>query len=681
MSFDPLRKNSSFTGPLREYFSSETSRKGDRHLCPALKKKGVFVKSLIRKALVMSLALMLLLGTALLTVSPAAHAASTLTVTTTADLSSCTAGMLSLRCAINQANNDGSGDTIVFKIPATDPGCTARASNGSPICTISVTSSILGLPALTATNTVINGYTQPGAHANTNPLSSGDNAILTLHIDGGSAHNTEFGFLLSGTGDTVEGFSVTSFTTDISAGASNTIQGNFIGLEPDGLTPSVDETGLSSGDGTTIGGTSSASRNVISGNSTEAELGNGNTFQGNIVGLNAAGNAAVINLLAGGFPGDGVFVGNNDLIGGTTSGAGNIISGNASGIRLAGASSTLIEGNLIGTDITGKVAIGNEEGITSSFSSSKNTIGGLVPAARNIISGNFNFGIDLAEGSNNVVEGNYIGTDVTGEVALANGGNNGASAQNSAGVLLTTGSTVNLNNNTIGGTTSAARNVISGNAFNGIQITVEDRGGSTGITENNLIEGNSIGLDATGTKALGNGTNGVYVASSQGFTGQILNNSIQNNVIAHNGQSGILVGLSATDTHVHTPISQNSIFANGGLGIDLAPQGVINTNTPPPGPNDYTPAPVIAQATTTQVSGTAPANTRVEVFIVSNDANDQGHGEGQTFLGSAVVGANGNWSLALAAGSVSPGQLVTATTTTSGTNTETSEFAANVAVH
>ncbi|HZO72603.1 MAG TPA: hypothetical protein VFB60_10410, partial [Ktedonobacteraceae bacterium] len=120
----------------------------------------------------MSLALMMLVGTALLAVSPTVHAASTLTVTTTADLSSCTAGMLSLRCAINQVNKDGSGDTIVFKIPPTDSGCTARASNGSPICTISVTSSILGLPALTATNTTINGYTQPGAHANTNPLSS-----------------------------------------------------------------------------------------------------------------------------------------------------------------------------------------------------------------------------------------------------------------------------------------------------------------------------------------------------------------------------------------------------------------------------------------------------------------------------------------------------------------------------
>lgn len=609
------------------------------------------------------------------------HAASTLVVTTTADTSSCTVQSFSLQCAINQANADGSGDTITFHIPATDPGCTARAVNGSPICTITADSGFLGEPALTANNTVINGYTQPGARANSNPLSSGDNAILTLRLDGGPALNTEFGFRLTGTGDTVEGFSVTRFTTEISAGSSNTIRGNFLGLEADGATQAGDENGLVAGDNTIIGGTSPANSNVFSGNSTEAALRTGDTFQGNIVGLNAAGNAAVDNLLAGDPPGDGLIAGTNDLIGGTGSGSGNVISGNASGIRLGGvgATSNRIEGNLIGTDVTGKIAIGNEEGITSSFSASNNTIGGLVPAARNIISGNFNFGIDLADGSGTVVEGNYIGTDITGEVALANGGNNGASAQDSAGVLLTA-SNVNLSNAIIGGTTSAARNVISGNAFNGVQIAVEDRNGFTGNTENNLVEGNFIGLDATGTKALGNGTNGVYVATFQGFTGQILNNRIQNNVIAHNGQSGILIGNASTDTKVHTPISQNSLFANGGLGIDLAPQGTINCNTAPPGPNDYTPCPVIAQATTAQIRGTAPAGTTVEVFLASNEANNQGHGEGQIFLGSVTVNASGNWSLTLATGQVSQGQMVTATTTTGGSNAETSEFAANVSV-
>src|SRR5690348_16169411 len=120
------------------------------------------------------------------------HAASTLVVNTTADISSCTTQQFSLRCASTQANTDGSGDTITFHIPSTDPGCTSQAVNGSPVCTISATSSFLGEPELTASNTTINGYTQPGARPNQNPLRSGDNAILTLNLDGGPAGNVEF---------------------------------------------------------------------------------------------------------------------------------------------------------------------------------------------------------------------------------------------------------------------------------------------------------------------------------------------------------------------------------------------------------------------------------------------------------------------------------------------------------
>jgi hypothetical protein len=645
--------------------------------------RNVSVSGRLRAALAAGTASLALFAPTFGGLVPSAYAASTLTVTTTADISTCTPSSFSLRCAMDQANKDGSGDTIVFNIPATDPACTSRASNGSPVCTITTNSSFLGLPELTANDTTINGSTQPGAQVNTNPLSSGDNAVLTLRVDGGPSFNTEFGFRLSGTGDTVKGFSVTRFTTGISAGGANIIQGNFIGVGPDGSTRLGASTGLEAGDGTTIGGTTPAAANVIGGSNTEVMLGNGDTFQGNIVGLNAAGNKPIVDLLAGGLPGDGVFAGGNDLIGGTAPGSGNVISGNASGIRVAGAGATLnqVQGNLIGTDVTGKVALGNIEGITTGFSASNNTIGGLVPAARNIISGNFNFGIDVGAGSANVVEGNYIGTDITGAVAVANGGKNGASAGDSAGVLLASGGNVDTSNDIIGGTTSAARNVISGNAFNGVQIAgATSNTGGTGITQNNLVEGNVIGLDATGTRALGNGTDGVFVANFQGFGGQVLNNRVQNNVIAHNGQSGVLVGNSSADATVHTPISSNSMFANGGLGIDLAPQGVINTATNAPGPNDYLHAPVIAQATTTLISGTALANSTVEVFVASNEKNDLGHGEGQTFLGSATSSASGTWSLTLAAGHVARRQLVTAMTTTSGTTAETSEFAANVTV-
>ncbi|QBD80271.1 hypothetical protein EPA93_31550 [Ktedonosporobacter rubrisoli] len=630
---------------------------------------------LLRCTQVVGTTFLLLLATAFTGFAPSVHAASPLTVTTTADPNPCTAQNFSLRCALNKANTDGSGDTINFNIPSSDPGCTGS------VCTISITDALNPLPTLTANTTTINGYSQPGARPNSNPLSSGNNAVLKLRLDGGQSLNVFQGLGISGNGDTIKGLSITDFTNGIFTSGSSTglmVQGNFIGIKPDGSTQASNGQGIvnnASGKITT-GGTSPASSNVISGNASfQVSMGSADTLQGNIIGLNAAGNAAVVNFAAGGIPGDGILAGPGSVIGGTASGAGNVISGNASGIRLAGSTSgtALVVGNLIGTDVTGKKALGNEEGITTTINNA--TIGGTTASARNIISGNFNFGITLA-GQGNVIEGNYIGTDSSGEIALPNGTQPGFTQ--GAGIELSAGKTTDTANNTIGGTTSAARNVISGNTTDGVQIDGQVDNGTSGNTKNNLVTGNFIGLDATGSKALGNGGNGVFLGMGGG---QVVNNAVKNNVIAHNGKSGILVGTAATDTQVHTPISQNQTFANGGLGIDLAPQGVINANTPPPGPNDYTPAPVITQATTTQISGTAPANTTVEVFLASNEADDQGHGEGQAVLGSVTASAAGKWSLTLTAGQVAAGKSVTATTTTSGTLTETSEFAANVTVH
>jgi hypothetical protein len=155
------------------------------------------------------------------------------------------------------------------------------------------------------------------------------------------------------------------------------------------------------------------------------------------------------------------------------------------------------------------------------------------------------------------------------------------------------------------------------------------------------------------------------------------------NTIAFNGGAGVLIGGSAADTTTHSAVEGNSIFANAGLGIDLAPKGVINCATAPPGPNDYTACPVITSAKVGAVAGTACANCRVEVFAAASDAGDLGHGEGKTLLGATTAGAGGAWSLALTAGQVTSGQQVTATATTPAAfsaASETSEFAANAAV-
>ena len=119
----------------------------------------------------------------------------------------------------------------------------------------------------------------------------------------------------------------------------------------------------------------------------------------------------------------------------------------------------------------------------------RDLVGGLTPNARNIISGNLSNGVSLREGtSNTTVVGNYIGTDVTGTVALGN---------SYRGILVT-----HSPNNTIGGTNTGERNVISGNGWDGIALY------EVGTILNQVL-GNYIGTDYTGTVDLGNLRNGV----------------------------------------------------------------------------------------------------------------------------------------------------------------------------
>src|SRR5262249_46451595 len=149
-----------------------------------------------------------------------------------------------------------------------------------------------------------------------------------------------------------------------------------------------------------------------------------------------------------------------------------------------------IQGNYLGTDISGTVRSGGSYGVFIDGASG-NTIGGTGTGARNLISGFTGRGIAISGGSGNVIAGNYIGTNATGCSALGN----------DVGVLLQGGAT----GNTIGGTTAAARNVISGNN-EGVYI---NSGGNSG----NVIQGNFIGTDATGAAAVANTIDGVFVLS------------------------------------------------------------------------------------------------------------------------------------------------------------------------
>src|SRR5262249_47478543 len=158
-------------------------------------------------------------------------------------------------------------------------------------------------------------------------------------------------------------------------------------------------------------------------------------------------------------------------------------------------------------------------------------------------------------------QGNRIGTDITGTHALANGSN---------------GVELNGSHVIVGGTAPGAGNVISGNLGNGVLILASPF--FSILASDNLVEGNFIGTNATGTSPVGNGMDGIGIFGN--FFGAT-NNSIggtslgAGNIIAFNGHNGVTIGAFAFDpSTVEDSILSNSIFANGALGIDLADDGV-----------------------------------------------------------------------------------------------------------
>jgi len=291
----------------------------------------------------------------------------------------------------------------------------------------------------------------------------------------------------------------------------------------------------------TIGGSTAGERNVISGNP-DAGVGihddgtSGNVVLGNYIGTNAPGDEAIPN-------GIGVKIWEGSS--GTILGPDNLISGNQhDGVLITGGSENdVVKGNLIGTDASGTADLGNGSfGIEISDGAHGAVIGGTTADDRNVISGN-NYGVVVGfrgAASENRILGNYIGTDITGTKAMGDSG---------AGVIILRGST----GNTVGGPTTSERNVISGHEGTvstgsiGDGVSLSEQG-----TTGNLVEGNYIGLDATGTAALANSV-GVLVwdgASS---------NTIRGNTISGNTLAGLAVGrqeyvLSGSETDLLAPI-------------------------------------------------------------------------------------------------------------------------------
>jgi hypothetical protein len=537
---------------------------------------------------------------------------------------------------------------------------------------------------------------------------------------GKGAKNNTIGGLTAGKRNLISGNWQGVLVSD-NGTTGNIVIGNYIGTEITGTAALGNKhAGVSVGGGAqnnTIGGSTTSARNVISGNGNSGievvhSGTNGNIISGNFIGVDATGNSGLGNA------GSGISVREQaqfNTIGGSVTGAGNVISANNGGIWLGGTGTdnNIITGNFVGTNASGIAGIGNTEhdsGIKICDGAKNNRIGGIGQHERNIISGN-HYGLELSNSGteNNTVIGNLIGPDVTGTIAL-----NGLdpSGNQAAGLMIDWGAA----NNTIGGTGPGERNIISGNG-NGIEIggsnTMNNRiignviglsisgtplgnvatgigiwdyansndvGGAnpgegniisgnsgsgiqlSGHAHDNVVQGNFIGTDAGGTLNLGNHGNGIFVVESArsniiGGTG-----AGEPNIIAYSGGRGIEIREQDTDFN---RISGNSIHDNAYLGIDLVDGG-----------NDEIPAPVITfyqpNGNSLSVEGNgAGAGATVELFEADYPAFSA---EGKTYLGSLTADGSGNFSgsVDVTGKGYTEGDPVVATTT--HTNNNTSEF-------
>jgi len=372
---------------------------------------------------------------------------------------------------------------------------------------------------------------------------------------------------------------------------NNRICGNYIGPDATGASDlGNDENGvLLSAPLNVVGGTSAAERNVISGNGQSGvylnDLGaTANRVLGNFIGLRVNGTTAMSN----GADGITIYQAKQNIIGGTEPGAGNVISGNNQrGLLIVGANavSNRVEGNLVGTDATGQAELGNRFSGVSLVAARTNFVGATNGLGRNVIAGNRQSGLSIESNSlANVVCGNFIGLDATGTNALPNlwngvtvlGGTNNViggvagtgnviSGNTQNGVMLAggTGTQVRGNligtdatgrnaranlfagvridaaGNVVGGESPLARNVISGNGNSGVYLF------GAGCTSN-VVAGNWIGTDATGTARLGNAFHGVSLTNAQrNFVGT--SDPFGGNVISGNASSGVyLIGATTT---------------------------------------------------------------------------------------------------------------------------------------
>lgn len=520
----------------------------------------------------------------------------------------------SLRQVILDANASSAvPHSIVFNIPKSDPGYQLRTTG---VWTIQPNSS---LPSFTRGKTTVNGVTQRDNQGDTNPGGS------VLEINGRNVSTMGSLFTMESNDNAIGGMAINGEAGQgpgtcikiINNGSSNVIAESVIGMDANFQTSSPCGTGIELFNGAN---NNHILGNIISGNSLDGIRIAGTGSDSNKIGMNRIGPNGR----------NGILIMDGPLyttIGGGSGNGRNYISGNtANGIYVSNSHWNEISYNHIGTDKDGLSALANGELGIKLDGGTQNTF-----VYDNLISGNGGGGILLsgAGTSENAIQANKIGSDVSGYTTIPNGKH---------GVGIYDGAS----SNTIGHINDQSRgNTIVGNGWSGIAIV----NGSN----DNLVANNAIGTNAgtfPGSCNIGNQFYGVNIVNSSG-------NAIgPSNLIAYNGTThgsdAIRIDGAAA---VKNRITRNSIYDSW--------KGIENIN----GGNHDLPGPAIYSADCSSITGYAPANATVEVF--------SGFGDGDAYFyeGSVVTGplfTQFSWK-----GSIRHLSVAITYTTSSG---ETSEF-------
>ena len=499
----------------------------------------------------------------------------------------------SLREAINLANAapaDGQA-VIFFELSPSDPNfedIDYALSDGDLAKDVFVISPTTPLPQLSRGGTIINGLSQEFFTLNTNPF--GPEIVL----DGSLIPNAADGLRIDSDNNRVHGLNIQSFNKDgiLITGNDNQVTGSYIGTNATG--DGAEGTGNNEGiridnaSGNTIGAVTDGNGNVISGNDGSSIVitrsgSFANQVVGNFIGINATGTSALGNA------GDGVRIdggASGNVIGTNADGVDdaaerNIISGNAGeGVSISDADTrnNTVAGNYVGTDVSGTVKIANaRNGVRIINGAHDNLVGGAAGSARNVISGNNQWGVQVGfDAHHNTLIGNYLGVDVSGDRALGN---------NWRGVVISGAG------NVVGGLNPGERNVISGNRLGGAQL-------STGA----VLQGNYIGTNATGDASLGNGDWGVLVDTCEDV-------AIDSNLIAGTTKRSGMYGIPGSGMGVYVMFANNISITNNRIGTNAAGETAL------PNAGDGVRI-YISQATITgnQISG----NAENGVTVVSN---------------------------------------------------------------